>query len=233
MFKLLGAAVAAVVLACAAEAQAAIIEEGPLPEPGQDGPIAPTLYFTPGAQYASTPLVFSALGNAGIRQVFFGVELYYRHWTYDPGNPGSPPDWLVNETLTSLSCGLFAPGECQDSVPMGGPGSTSFDFSLKWDGNQVTAYWKPFDNYDTCAPIYTGRVCRIELLLTTASLEVAPLVYNGPKGYRLETASPAPEPATWAMMIAGFGLAGGALRLQRAVGANRARGDASGRRQHV
>ncbi len=43
-------------------------------------------------------------------------------------------------------------------------------------------------------------------------------------GYRLDSISVAavPEPATWALMISGFGLAGASLRRRRAAGATAA-----------
>lgn len=116
---------------------------------------------------------------------------------------------------------------------MGGPTSTSFDLSVTWDENQVTAYWKPFDDWDQCAEVYTGQICRAELIYTITSLEIGTLIGEGEKGYRFEAISPVPEPATWAMMIGGFGMLGGALRLQRTAGGDRPRRHARGRRQHV
>jgi hypothetical protein len=80
-----------------------------------------------------------------------------------------------------------------------GPGPVSFAFSASQFGNTLTGTPN------------LGLTTALPNLLTASSFYDVTLTYES------EAIPPIPEPATWAMMMAGFGLAGAALRRRRAV----------------
>jgi hypothetical protein len=95
-----------------------------------------------------------------------------------------------------------------------------------WDAPQPQVTWTPIDhgftlNYyamDLCHPITAGAFCHqvdrlrsFSIFGTAGSDQVIP--YEVTFGEAAPRA--VPEPATWAMMILGFGLVGGALRRRK------------------
>ena len=112
---------------------------------------------------------------------------------------GTPPGGLTVDTTTTLNDGTFA-GETQFSgcvncvfSAFGKSGAdTPFTFS------SLTATFDVLDLAATSDPVL-GQGFRLSFG-----------VFGSPPGG-------VPEPATWAMMLGGFGVAGGALRQRRAV----------------
>ncbi|MBB4617464.1 hypothetical protein GGQ96_001592 [Sphingomonas abaci] len=92
-----------------------------------------------------------------------------------------------------------------------GFGAYNFGVGLKRDGQDSVEPW--FDDQFTAAqPLYTGG---LKLNITDADLAT-------PGGYVLPTVNGAtvtisavPEPATWALMLLGFGMVAGAARYRR------------------
>lgn len=90
-------------------------------------------------------------------------------------------------------------------------GTFNFGIGTKRDGQDSVEYW--FDDAFTAAkPLYTGG---LTLNITAADLAT-------PGGYVVPTASgnvvtisAVPEPATWALMLLGFGMVAGAARYRR------------------
>jgi hypothetical protein len=78
-----------------------------------------------------------------------------------------------------------------------GPGQVSFAFSASQFGNSLTGTPN------------LGLTTALPNLLNASSFYEATLTYES------EAIPPIPEPASWAMMIAGFGLAGATLRRRR------------------
>jgi hypothetical protein len=99
-----------------------------------------------------------------------------------------------------------------------------------WNAPQPQITWTPIDhgftlNYydmDLCHPFEAGDFCRQLNRLTMVwiggvAASDQPVPYEVTFGEAAPRA--VPEPATWAMMILGFGLVGGALRRRAAVAA--------------
>jgi hypothetical protein len=102
-------------------------------------------------------------------------------------------------------------------APMGSyavqlPDSTSVNAVLFY-GTEAGSY----DIFSQTIATVAGTVYRLNFLLFVNNVDVAP-----ENGFRVTTdgelvSAPVPEPASWAMMIGGFALVGGAMRRHRAM----------------
>lgn len=68
------------------------------------------------------------------------------------------------------------------------------------------------------ATFTTGSFSRLKMIYTIETVPATPILYA-----QIAFASGVPEPATWALMIAGFGLAGSLMRTRRYARSRRAR----------
>ena len=92
-----------------------------------------------------------------------------------------------------------------------------FEFDFGSTGGSTSAYYSNF-NYTFTYPSYDGydRMLKLGRVQTLSAL--LHLSLKAGTAYRIEIAGPAtvPEPASWALMILGFGSVGGMARRRRA-----------------
>ncbi|QMW22732.1 PEPxxWA-CTERM sorting domain-containing protein [Sandaracinobacteroides saxicola] len=120
----------------------------------------------------------------------------------DPGGGGIVQ--LINTTAGGVYTLSF------DLANLGGPPNA---YGVFWDGGFVSIDFD-LDSFDY-------QTFTTTLTASTSSTELGFIFYNEPSFFLLDNISLAvvPEPATWAMMILGFGLVGGTLRRRRHVAA--------------
>jgi hypothetical protein len=110
-------------------------------------------------------------------------------------NTASPGYYTFGDVLAPLAATLAA-GDYALVFGVGQFGSSSSDSATLGDANDVIGspdlYRTFYDNSWSAAPSYANFRVFVQ-------------------------GSPAPEPATWAMMLGGFGLVGGAMRARRAA----------------
>ena len=150
-------------------------------------------------------------------------------WSFDDSAAGHP-DWFVTGTISGLSEGAnnaWGLTVTVDSMPGSealGPFSynDAFGFFTVTDG-QITDSAAYFDIDNNNAIIFTtgghSPYTPQMLNIVPAGIDTFFLWLYGSTGVtqfsRGEDPAPAPEPATWAMMVGGFGLAGVAMRRRR------------------
>lgn len=183
MMKMLGAAVAAFALACAAPASAAVV----FPERGFSA-----LYKVDNPQPDEDGLFIRA------------AALHV--WGYKaPG--ATPDDYQIFYMDTELFAGCFGE-KCSAATDPAG-----LSVSIDWDGQATSPAFFRITNrlapdFNTCdVAEFDGRCF--------GSFTPTELLFTGSDGAELVSLSAVPEPATWAMLIAGFGLSGAQLRRRR------------------
>lgn len=182
MFRMLGAAVAAVVLSCAGSAGAAptVLAQGVVT--GNDYGGYDLATFGPGASTWDVTF-WSDKPIRNVEYEFFAKK----HFHYEYDNPlysyGAKFDVDLPFTVTPISGGF--------TYRFTVPSDRSYRFDDPEFGYDYWEVWQPY-------------------LMLVARMETD----GGSAAYKV-TYSAAPEPATWAMLIAGFGLAGAALRSRR------------------
>lgn len=190
MFKMLGAAVAAVAFACAGSAGAAVIVD--ISGSG--------LYYSGAFNLPDGPGKYR-IEATSTAPAFIEFEAYYlHHWDVFVAPPprdhgeyleGNSEDvWKYADTLgTELSYDFIVP-------------ETTYSYGIA--GNQYD-----YAGVVPGTPIYTEARSERPYIRFRASPDG---VEDFDWRFTISTISAVPEPATWAMMIAGFGLAGAALR---------------------
>jgi hypothetical protein len=148
------------------------------------------------------------------------------------------PSGAISQTFTTANAGLFQYAfDAGRSEPFCGCNDVALTFAARIDGVLLSDALPAFDPAGSNGPLATSLLSHYSgsLMLGAGSHELsfafsragslfgrAPFfVLDAVQGTSLATpptGTPGvPEPATWAMMIAGFGLAGGALRRRRYV----------------
>jgi PEP-CTERM motif len=147
----------------------------------------------------------------------------------DGGNDLPALNGQQNGMLPPILYQTFTGPSSVDLAPVQNPGSgyNNYIVELGLPNWQLNAgkYWVRFAGYSTLLPIYQtatplhSRVVGNDFLLD-GRFPVAFAGPNGAIGFSLNGINPngaVPEPATWAMMIAGFGVIGTAMRRRRRV----------------
>jgi hypothetical protein len=195
----LGAALCAAVLACAAQARAASYSISFTPQPGDY-----RLYeFT-----FTGPFSAAVMGGANVVGIFLasrtGDDATYNYADFDWG-PGC-------ETSSGVNCQPkleVVPGWTSEG------GSATFGFDFTATTLRVLLDYE-FIEYDHCATATEGSFCGQYVVGPGFDLTWDT---DAPFSYTVATvapvATPAPEPATWAFLVGGFGLMGAALRGRR------------------
>ncbi|HET6970887.1 MAG TPA: PEPxxWA-CTERM sorting domain-containing protein [Phenylobacterium sp.] len=180
--------------------------------------------FSLGAATAAsaTVVTFDDLPDNGVVADGYGGVIWGGNWGYYK-DPLPPYTAASGDTVaySDLNLGCCAPDD------------TNFYFAAPviFDGAFFSGYGTAFDAAPITFGLYNGGV----LVHTSDALEAGQVPQFLASGYaglvdevRVNgsrdlfvmddvTYTGAPEPAAWALMIAGFGLAGGALRRRRAV----------------
>lgn len=211
MKQLIAAAVAACVLAWAGTAGAATVIASGVTGIGDDETIDWAQYgFDIDKSLAGHTLQLTTGGGAELRWARVDAYIPYRYYYYSPGfRSTAPDDWDINEWWFHLTCDLPGPGEsCSVNGGSDDFGRMDADFS----NGLLTFRWEPPVEFNTCAEMTPFQLCRIDVLEQYVRLDVGIHWGDTPGHYTL---SAVPEPATWAMMIAGFGLVGTGLRRAR------------------
>jgi hypothetical protein len=140
----------------------------------------------------------------------------------------------ISQTFTTANAGLFEYAfDAARSEPFCGCNDVALTFAARIDGVLLSDVLPGFDPAGSNGPLATGMFKHYagSLMLAAGSHELSFAFSRGGSGFGrapffvldavqgTSLATPptgsVPEPATWAMMIAGFGLAGGALRRRR------------------
>ena len=119
----------------------------------------------------------------------------------DPGGGG------ILQTITTTAGGVYTL-----TFDLQNEGSPPNAFGLYWDGG--------FVNIDFDVEMFPYASFTTQLTASGTSTELGFIFYHEPSFWDLDNVSltaAVPEPASWAMMIAGFGLAGAAARRARKV----------------
>ena len=147
---------------------------------------------------------------------------------------GNILDWTIHVQNSTESQDLFGPLSGANSVlRLGGTAlsATSTELLFDYDGQGVLAFVTEFSSavrglcLDGAVPFTArclGAPTGSELLVFgIPNPDNLKVLFSGTRQLGMATAGAAPEPGAWALMIAGFGLAGGALRrrgLRRVAG---------------
>ncbi|UZK67710.1 PEPxxWA-CTERM sorting domain-containing protein [Sphingomonas sp. M1-B02] len=209
----LGAAIVAVVASPANAGEFLVDVGAPLqfPDGGgtDDRPVFRVVNTTPGsatspfitslllALDSSTPATITAVNNA----VGFGD---FPPGT-DNGTPvGNPTVSFITNKLVSLTYGVsrFDPGAYSSFRVNFGPGVTDFRTALFNGSNTLTAM---FSDNSTAQVTFIG----------------SPTSNADTFGFSSTAVAAVPEPATWAMMLLGFGVIGGSMRRRGLTGVQR------------
>lgn len=166
--------------------------------------------MNPSAGYTFAYNVGSQMGSGGLyRGLYEGKE-----FTYDNGPGGVFSETLLvglNEVVSvNLNAGTFASASAYCG-PVGCESSALADFghTLAWGGIHSVQY------RDASGKLVDAPAgFRLKLVSETTGFD-----YWNPAGPNPYTTAAVPEPATWALMIGGFGLAGTMLRRRRASAA--------------
>jgi len=127
-------------------------------------------------------------------------------------NPGAFTETIDGKTVTGASKSVF---NLAQAVPVG-PSQFRGDFTM---GGIVSGFWVQYADarlftYET---IPSGNLCigatTCRSLLSSGSIKIEAQLDTF-----TVTEAPVPEPASWALMILGFGLAGATLRRREAPG---------------
>lgn len=178
------------------------------------------LAATPAA--ATTILNFDDLGDSGVVPDGYGGITWNDNFVYysdeqDPYNPSSPPTRIY---------GNYA------KFSTDGPSSMAFDLgpNLAFDGfflaGRDNAGLVSFDLYKAGNLVASSASVLATSIPTFLASNYAGAVdevrINAVNGYWIgddftfsDAVAAVPEPATWAMLILGFGMAGGAMRYRR------------------
>lgn len=122
------------------------------------------------------------------------------------------PALTGNNYTFSPECTVAAGGSCGGFLGLSG--------SL--NGNVLRIdFVPPVDSY-SCTPVFTGDTsnCAFSYDLYNVQFDIAVDAGDGDVVFRFADAPPGgvvPEPASWALLIAGFGLVGGTLRRRRVL----------------
>ncbi len=152
-------------------------------------------------------------------------------WQYDQvdvvGNPSEGSPWVftvqVNDApgIFSLSDGFIAGDTYTVSVNGGAGISSVFGGGVNTNFDMVPNNFGPAANY-FAADFLDPTFSHLQLYLAPGLYSIS-ITGDGkgglPAGFGVRLDSPVPEPATWALMITGFGLAGIGLRRRRGVAA--------------
>lgn len=170
-------------------------------------------------QIAATPPALSDdLDGDGVIEVFEAVPLIGESW-WTIATVAANADGSLNYDSGVLA---LAPGAIflPDPLEIGSPGvSGPDDIDYPFNVDNIGFYRPALDNFNLLAFDIHGA-------LDPAGIGAAPGEVDGSDGY--ESLRPAlagsfaaavPEPATWALMILGFGAVGGAMRRRQSVAA--------------
>jgi hypothetical protein len=125
------------------------------------------------------------------------------HAAFGPTDPGG--GGIIQQIATT------AGGVYTLSFDLANLGGTPNAFGLFWDGS--------FVSIDFDVPAFDYITFTTSLIASGTDTSLGFIFYHDPSFWLLDnvTLSAVPEPASWAMLIAGFGLTGAAMRRRRAV----------------
>lgn len=151
--------------------------------------------------YTSFNLTWS--GGTMTNAYFSGGGWWISRWWELPSGASEPILW-GNEYTVGINCGVEAGTSCSDNL-----------VSMTGYSNSITGLSSvPMGPNDCDTVKILNRICYSSYAIA-GNLEVNIASTEG-VSYRLEfNTAPVPEPANWAMMIAGFALLGCALRAGR------------------
>ncbi len=134
-----------------------------------------------------------------------GYRAIFRLIGDDPDNPG-----VYNSDVAALDLGCSPLLICQPVFAFDGSPVTlddNYNFAFLADGSAVTL--------PTLVPGHVGTDAELLAALFGAGFSLDRLPLTAPPGLPRPPGSFVPEPESWAMLIAGFGLVGAALRRRR------------------
>lgn len=192
MKQAVGAALAAVVLGWAAPGSAAtLIASGTIPGGGGVSSVSEFIAFPPDIYFYTKGDYLFAEGEAAYDEIFGVITDAGASYGFVPAYFGAPA------TITSISNGFKVSFDLLHGDP-----PVHFEESYDGISDGYTAYHELN---------YLG--VQVSALFTQDSAGKAYFIYDGAVADPFP--SVVPEPATWAMMIAGFGAAGTMLRRAR------------------
>lgn len=170
---------------------------------------------------AAADLSLTVDGGASIAAVNLDLNWSYEFVRYSQGAPatfipglGVVPGFNINDNIVPEGCSGSGTGVSQDL----------FFTSCELSAQQFTLIYAPRANFNTCAEPFLGnQLCEIHTRSTFGSIRVEFALGSTAGSFTLQgeltdlVAPPTsvPEPAMWAMMIAGFGAVGAMARRQR------------------
>ena len=130
----------------------------------------------------------------------------FHHAAFGPVDPGGGG---ITQQIATTAGGVYTLSF--DLANLGGPPNA---FGLFWDGS--------FVSIDVDLAPFDYRTFTIGLAASGSDTTLGFIFYHEPSFYLLDNISlsalnAVPEPSSWAMLIAGFGLTGAAMRRRRAV----------------
>lgn len=179
------------------------------------------LSYAPGVTWIGIDHGQLASGRANLDARYFG-QFWYE--VPDNSEAGSHPELYTEDYFAYLSCeSTIAQSFCADRF------ADKRILVTRMNGSAFEVDWRGFESFNNCHP-FNGiyfRVCaRFGFdneygsynIVANATESVTFTIYDADP-----TSGAIPEPGTWALLIAGFGLTGAALRRRRAQTASRAR----------
>lgn len=141
-----------------------------------------------------------------------------------PGNDGGVPGTIIAALgNTGVFAGIACVGPCGTIKDLPnfsvGPIDSFFDIgsTIFFDLASITSVTQSADGAGGSLKLIASGTFRITGFDDTPGLLTLTTQGNGETSFSATALSAVPEPASWALMITGFGLMGGALRARRAV----------------